>query len=350
MRLPIDAEALAAGDPGGMLEAFLRLPEQLVVGYEAGRAASLRATAPRSLVLCGMGGSAAGGDVMASAFADRLAVPVTSVRGYSVPAWCGPEDLVLCLSFSGGTEETVSCLQEARERGATVAAVCSGGRLADLAGEEGLVRIPPDAPMPRAGLGLLAGGALGALVTTGLLPEVDAEVKEAAEVLAALAEELGSGGDENEAVDVARAVGSQHVPVVWGSEGIAEPAAFRWKAAFNENAKIPAFSSSLPELDHHEIAGWSEGRGQGFLLLVLRHPGEHPSVGPRLEATYEVIEESGIGWREVGARGETPLSRSLSLILLGDVASTYHALARGVDPGPIAAIDRLKERLAEGRG
>lgn len=348
MRLPLDPAGLSAADPIGMLESFLRLPEQLVVGYEAGRASALPHVAPRALILCGMGGSAAGGDVVASAFADRLTLPVVSVRGYAVPAWCGPEDLVLCLSFSGGTEETISCFEDATRRGATVVAVCSGGRLADLAGTEGLASIPADAPMPRAGLGLLAGGALGALVTMGVLPEADAEVKEAAEVLADLAEELAPDG-ESEAIDVARAIGSEHVPVVWGSEGVAEPAAFRWKAAFQENAKIPGFASALPELDHHEVAGWSEGRGHGFLIVALRHPGEHPSVGPRLEATFEVIEESGLGWREAWARGETPLSHSLSLILLGDVASTCHALARGVDPGPIVAIDRLKERLAEGR-
>lgn len=349
MRFPIDPAAIASGDPSGMLEAFLRLSEQLVVGYDAGRVAPLAASAPRSVIVCGMGGSAAGGDVVLSAFADRLEAPVASVRGYSLPAWCGPEDLVLCLSFSGETEETVACLQEARRRGATVAAVCSGGSLADLAGEGATVRLPADAPMPRAALGLLAGGTLGALVTMGLISEADADVKEAAETLVALAEELAPGEGRSEAMEIARAVGSQHVPVVWGSEGLAEPAAFRWKAAFNENAKIPAFSSALPELDHHEVAGWSEGRGQGFIVLALRHPGEHETVGPRLEATFQAIEESGIGWREVQARGETPLSRSLSLTLVGDVASTYHALARGVDPGPIAAIDRLKERLAEGR-
>ncbi|HEX6209031.1 MAG TPA: SIS domain-containing protein [Actinomycetota bacterium] len=348
MRSPIDPSTVAAGDPSGMLEAFLRLPEQLVVGYEAGRSAGLAPAEPRSLIICGMGGSAAGGDVVASAFADRLRPPVASVRGYSVPAWCGPEDLVLCLSFSGGTEETVACLEEARRRGSTVTAVASGGRLIELAGE-GAVTIPAAAPMPRAGLSLLAGGALGALVAMGLLPDVDAEVKEAASSLAELSEELAPGRDRNEAMEVARAVGSQHVPVIWGSEGLAEPAAFRWKAAFHENAKIPALSSALPELDHHEIAGWSEGRGHGFLVIALRHPGEHGSVGPRLEATFEAIEESGIGWREAHARGRGPLAHSLSLILLGDVASVYHALARGVDPGPIEAIDRLKRRLAEGR-
>lgn len=348
MRFPLDAASVAAGDPSGMLEAFLRLSEQLVVGYEAGRATPLPAIAPRSLVLCGMGGSAAGGDVVASAFADRLSIPVAAVRGYRLPDWCGPDDLVLGLSFSGGTEETIACLEEARRRGSTIVAVCAGGRLADLAGERATVSIPADAPMPRAGLGLLAGGALGALVATGVLRDVDGDVREAAETLARLAEGLAPDGD-NEAMEVARAVGSQHVPVVWGSEGLADPAAFRWKAAFNENAKIPAFSSSLPELDHHEIAGWSEGRGQGFLVLALRHPGEHEAVGARLAATFEAVEESGIGWREVRAHGETPLAHSLSLILIGDVASAYHALARGVDPGPIVAIDRLKARLAEAR-
>lgn len=344
-----DAAALRAGDPAGILDAFLRLPDQLGAGYRAGREAGVEPVPARSLVLCGVGGSAAGGDVVAAAFADRLALPVIPVRGYAPPAHCGPDDLVVCLSYSGGTEETLSCYGEARARGSRIVAVCAGGALADRAREDGagLVLVPGDVPMPRAGLGYLAGGAAGALVAAGILPSLDEEIAEAASAASALAEEIAPERPDGEALEIAQAVGS-HVPVAWGAEGLAARAAFRWKAAFNENAKVPAFSSDLPELTHHEIAGWSAGRGRGFLVTVLRHEGEHPGVGPRVAAALRAVEESGLGWREIRARGGSPLARILSLILIGDVASTLHALTRGVDPTPIAAIDGLKRELTEG--
>ena len=347
-----DAAAMRAADPQGILDAFLRLPDQLARGYQAGRDAAVDPFDARSLVFCGMGGSAAGGDVVAAAFADRLRLPVASVRGYEPPSHCGPEDLVVCLSFSGGTDETLSCYEEARGRGSRVVAVCAGGQLAERAAEDGagLVLVPDDVPMPRAGLGYLVGGTAGALVAAGILPPVDEEVREAAGVLAEVAEEIAPERPGGEAIEVARAVGS-HVPVIWGAEGLAARAAFRWKAAFNENAKVPAFSSDLPELTHHEIAGWSGDRGRGFLVAVLRHEGEHPAVGPTVVAALRAVEDSGLGWREVRATGPSPLARILSLILVGDVASTLHALARGVDPTPIDAIARLKRELeTEGSG
>lgn len=333
-----DPAAIAAGDPSGILPAFLRLGEQLEIGYGLGIAAD--GPLPRSVVLCGMGGSAAGADVAAAALG--ATVPIMVLRGYGLPAHAGPEDLVVCLSFSGGTEETLACHQEALQRGARVVAITSGGALADRADVH--VPIPADVPMPRAGLGLLAGAAAGVLVASGVVPDATPQLAEARSTLAALSEEIAPQRPGNDAMEIAAAVGG-HVPVVWGSEGIADPAAFRWKAAWNENAKVPAAASALPELSHHEVEGWSEGRGRGFLLAILRHPGEHPSVARRLEATLPEIEASGIGWRDVHARGDGALARMLSLILLGDVASTYHAIARGLDPTPIPLIARVKERL-----
>src|SRR3972149_3902 len=70
----------------------------------------------------------------------------------------------------------------------------------------------------------------------------------------------------------------ERVPVIWGAEGIAAVAAARWKTQCNENAKVPAFAAALPELDHNEVVGWSQGRGEGFFLVALRHGGEHPDA------------------------------------------------------------------------
>ena len=125
-------------------------------------------------------------------------------------------------------------------------------------------------------------------------------------------------------------------------------AASRWKTELNENAKIPAFAASLPELDHNEVVGWSEGTGKGFVILALRHDGEHPEVAKRFPASIQIAEESGAETREVRARGQCSLARVLSLVMLGGATSVYLGMLRGFDPTPIEAIDRLKAVLEGG--
>jgi glucose/mannose-6-phosphate isomerase len=133
--------------------------------------------------------------------------------------------------------------------------------------------------------------------------------------------------------------------VVWGSEGVAEAAALRWKTQTNENGKLPAWASVLPELDHNEIEGWSVGVGTPFALIVLRHPGEHPRVEARVTATLDLLRASGLDARQVHAEGSTPMGWLFSLIMLGDFVTTYEAIGRGVDPTPIPVLSALKERL-----
>lgn len=348
-----DHAALRAGDPAGLVAAFASTGTQLLEAYRAARAAGVPfAGQVRSVVFCAMGGSAAAGDVVASAFADRVHVPMSIVRGYRVPGGYGPQDLAVCVSYSGDTEETAAAFSAARDLGCSVMAVCGGGALADHArtADAPVVAIPTDAPVPRAGLGALVGGVAGGLSGAGLLSGADADVEEAASVLEAAAGELGPEvpTERNEAKDVARWVGDR-IPVAWGSEGVSAPAAWRWKTAFNENAEVPAFASALPELDHHEIVGWTRGAGERFRLVILREAGEHPTVQPRLDATVEEIAGSGLEWRQVEARGDGPLARAMSLALMGDLASAYHALSRGVDPAAMESLTRVKRRMGEAR-
>jgi glucose/mannose-6-phosphate isomerase len=331
-----------------MLTAFADTGSQLRTAYATARASAIPfAGEVRGVAVCGMGGSAVAGDVAEAAFADRAPIPVVTLRGYGVPRGYGEEHLVLCVSYSGDTEETVAAFAQARARGCTAVAVCGGGALAAAAGEADLpaVLIPTDAPVPRAGLGSLVGGVLGSLVAAGALSGVDDEIEAAGTTLDRLAGELGPEVASNEAKDVAAWVG-ERIPLIWGSDGVSAAAAWRWKTAFNENAEVPSFASVLPELDHHEVVGWTAKRGEGFCLLILREAGEHERVQARLDATLEELADSGLEWREVTARGETPLARCLSLTLVGDLASAYHALARGIDPAAMDALVRIKERLS----
>ncbi|HEV3473842.1 MAG TPA: bifunctional phosphoglucose/phosphomannose isomerase, partial [Actinomycetota bacterium] len=322
MRDVLDREdELRSLDRSGLLEAYLAAGPRLVRGYRAA-GAELPGPGPwSSIAFCAMGGSAAAGDVVASAFSDRVSVPIVTVRGYELPAFCDKESIVVCVSYSGNTEESVAAYEEAKGRGCAVIAVSSGGELARRAAADGVphVAVAGDAPQPRAALGDLTGAVLGVMVGLEVLPRLDAELESASGDVTAVAQRIGPGTptNENQAKALAAWIGDR-IPVIWGSEGVSAPAAWRWKCAFNENAEIPAFASALPELDHHEVAGWSPGSGERFALVVLREPYEHPSVDARLKATIDEVRDSGLEVREVWAEGGSPLGSALSLMVLGD--------------------------------
>lgn len=345
-----DASALTAADPAGMLQSVGRLGPQCRTGYEIGRSVEpLTGGRPLAMVFCGMGGSGVAGEVVSAVFADLVAVPVVVVRGADLPAFCGPTTLVVASSYSGETSETRGALEDAVRRGCRVVAIASGGPLLDRARDVGAVAVRlPGGLMPRAAFGLLVFAALGVVETAGAVPDLGGEIAAATAELDDVTATLGPSAPTavNEAKRVALEIGSR-VPVVWG-QGLAAAAAGRWKTQMNENAKVPAMASVLPELDHNEVVGWSAGTGAGFAVVALRHEGERSDDAARFRPSLEIAADAGAQTTEIWARGDSALSRFLSLVAIGDHASTYLAALRGVDPTPIEAIVRLKQALARG--
>ena len=346
-----DAAALLAADPGGMLGAVTALPSHCREGYGAGRSAPdlPSAEGATTIAYCGMGSSAIGGEVLAALATPRLRLPVAVVRTSELPEWVGPHTLVVASSYSGTTGETLALFEEAIERGCRVVVVTSGGELARRAEELELGRVlVPGGFMPRAAFGYMTVGALGALETMGVLPPLAADVDEAVLELESVVGLEGPGvpAATNPSKRLALAIG-ERVPVVWGAEGIGAVAAERWKTQLNENAKVPAFAASMPELDHNEVVGWSPGAGSRFAVVALRHEGEPADVAARFGPSIEIAGASGALTHEVWAHGRSALARLLTLVQAGDLVATYLGLARGVDPSPIEAIVRLKRTLAE---
>jgi glucose/mannose-6-phosphate isomerase len=341
-----DAAALSAADPAGMLSTVGELGSHCRIGHATGRGAGVGRFEVRAVVFCGMGGSGVAGDVLRALYADRFGVPIVVVRGAELPAFCGPETFVIASSYSGGTSETLAAFDDATRRGCLAVAIASGGPLAERAGAA-TVRVPGGL-MPRAAFGLMVFAAVGLVESAGLLPDIDADVAAAADELDGVVETLAPSVPTavNEAKRVAVEIGSR-MPIVWGEEGLAATAAVRWKTQMNENAKVPAMASALPELDHNEVVGWTRGTGDPFAVVALRHEGERADDAARFAPSLEIAAASGAGTLEVWARGGCALSRFLSLVAIGDHASTYLAALRGVDPTPIDAIARLKRALAD---
>lgn len=344
-----DADALRSADPSSMLEAAAGLAADAAASYVSGTGTPIaRHDDVSAIVVCGMGGSAVAGDVLKHAFRDRLPIPVEVNRGHHLPAYADPGTLVVVSSYSGETSETLSAFEEAVERSCPVLAITSGGTLAARCEERGLpvVRVPGGG-QPRAALGHLAFGMLGALEAAAVLPtlaaEVDATVAAVHDVVADLGPELPT--DANPAKDIAAWIGDR-IPVVWGADGIGSLAAMRWKTQLNENGKVPAWHASMSELDHNEVVGWVEPYAARHAVIALRHDGEHEEIAARFALSADIVRSAGGEVREVAVGGRAALSTLFSLIAIGDHASCYVGLRRGIDPTPVTVLVGLKAALA----
>ncbi len=326
------------------------LPEQVADALSAlqgGIAGLPRARDIDNVVTLGMGGSGIAGDVLAAVAAPLSPVPIVVSKDYELPGFVGPRTLVLAVSCSGGTEETIEAATEAAHAGARVVAVCQGGRLAELAGEWSAphIAVPAGLAMPRSAIGALSVPLLVVLEQVGLFPGASEFIADAVVQLRRRRDELTRPGSAAEVL--ARRIG-RTLPLIYGGGPIGAVAAMRWKGQVNENAKSPAFANRLPELCHNEAAGWGQHGDvtrQVLTLVQLRHDFEHPQVGRRFELVDDLVSEVVGAVHDVGAEGDGPLAQLFDLILQGDLVSLHLAAQAGVDPGPIPALDYIKAGL-----
>ena len=333
-----------------MLDIVAGLPSDCRGSY---RAAVARSDLPSmadvtSIVFCGMGGSAVAGDVLRAVFRDRLQIPVEVNRSPVLPNHAGPSTLVAICSYSGNTAETMASFNDALSRRCRVVVVTSGGAAQALAEANDIpVVAVPAGYQPRAAFGHLGFTWLGALEAMRVLPALAGEVEETVSLLEGLVARSGPDVplEHDLAKQIAETIGDR-VPVVWGAEGVASVAAMRWKTQLNENGKTPAFAASMSELDHNEVVGWTRPYGERFAVIALRTDDEHAEIAPRFALSEGIALGSGAVTTEVRSLGQSLLARLLTLVYVGDMASVYVGLRRGVDPTPVVAIDELKAALA----
>ena len=346
--LRLDADTIAAIDASDLLADIVGLPEHLRDALWKVESADLQPwDTPGGMVVAGMGGSAIGGALARAMLGDHASRPILASRTYGLPAWTTPDTTVLCASYSGDTEETLACYEAAGALGAPRVAVTSGGRLAELARADHVPVIPVAGGFqPRAAVAYMTVAALEVARLCGAGPRMGSEIDVAADHLEQLVVEWGAeGAEDSEAKTLARAL-YDSVPCIAGS-GLTAPIAYRWKCQFNENAKMPAFTHELPELDHNEIVGWQDASSLGrFAAVFLDDSDTPPRVKERIALTCELIGDQATSTHVVQSRGRTAVERVFSLVLLGDLVALYTAVLRETDPTPVEVIESLKARLA----
>lgn len=338
-------------DTQNLLAEINTLPEQLSKAYQLGLSQDLPAwDGIGNVLITGMGGSAIGADLLASYVAGSCLVPVYVLRDYSLPAWAkGPGTLVIGSSHSGNTEETLSSFEEALQRGCRCLAITTGGKLGELAvRQEAPIWKFQHAGQPRAAVGYSFGLLLALLVRLGFVtdpaPELESAVTAMRQQQASLKPEVLTV--HNPAKRMAGQLMERWVTVL--GSGILAPVARRWKGQMSEVAKAWAQFEFLPEADHNTLAGVvnPEERFAQMMVLFLHSSLEHPRNQLRIELTRKGFMLEGLNTDIIEARGDSPLAHIWTVLHFGDYTAYYLAMAYGVDPSPVAAIENLKREMS----
>jgi glucose/mannose-6-phosphate isomerase len=368
-----DLALLEAADTGGMLRVVASAAAQVRMAVRATAETDLQpalsAGRPRAIVVTGMGGSGEAGEVLAAVCGPGCASQTVALHDYQLPGWVGAADLVMAVSSSGATEETLAAAAEAVRRGCPLIGV--GGMDSPLATLAGQARAP-FIPIESAGTlrASLWGLSVPLLMIAGLLGVADMSA-DGFESAASSLERVSHlcRPDSESFVNPAKVLALElagTLPMIWGSSPLAGVAANRFACQLNQNAKYPAVPGVLPEANHNQVVAfdgpfvpWPPG-GPGAVdpearpavplrLVILRDSQEHPQVARRREASVELAEQRGVEVSELTAEGDRPLDRLASLVQLTDYATVYLGIANGIDPGPVAVIGDLKDRIAEQR-
>ncbi len=304
-----------------------------------------------NIVVAGMGGSGLIGDLISAVGAFDIELPIHILKSSSLPAFVSQKTLFLAVSFSGNTAETLIATEEAKNRGASIVSISTGGRLKELSKNQGFlsIEINPEVsspiPMPRAGFFQMAAAALTFLTEVNLYK--NNHLEKAVPHISKRVEELAT--ERSSAYNLAKDLGGT-IPLISAASGIGAVAARRLKNQINENSKTPAFFSEVPEAFHNELVGWGvqgDVTRQVFSLVTLRSDFE-PSgfnLDKAIEVATEMQEEVVSNCFKVSAEGSTALCQLFDLVVFGDFVSLYLADLLGVDPGPIPAVDELKSRI-----
>ena len=322
-----------------MKEIILNFPKQFKVGLE--RTPKLTIKKPiRGLCICGMGGSALPGSILYSWInIKKIDLPVIVNRDYSLPHRIKKGWLVVCISYSGNTEETLSCFKEALKNKLKLVSIGSGGKLENLSKKYRIpfVKIPSGIP-PRTAIGYQFGALVGILQKYGIFSKKDVQ-----ELL--VLEKINACEFENFGKKLSEKL-VKKIPIIYASNQF-KVAARIWKIAFNENTKIPAFWNYFPELNHNEMTGFAKFKTQNsdFYFIILRDKNDHQRIKKRMHLTVEILKKTGIKGEIIDLKGKTYLEKLFNSIILGFWTSYYLAKTYKIDPVSVKLVEEFKKKL-----
>jgi len=338
-------------DSQDMFGAIYRFADQIKEAITIGEQINLKNdySSCKNIVVAGMGGSAIGGDIVKNIVQYELKIPFYVSRNYTLPNWVDDKTLVICSSYSGNTEESLSAYDDAINKGAMICGISTGGQLSQniQTKEYDLVTIPGGL-QPRAALAYSFVPMLYLLSKIGLISNATIDALTKATKLLEEKREIYSVGDaSNPIFKLAKDIYGM-IPIIYGITDSTGVVALRWKGQLCENSKMLAYHNEIPEMNHNEIVGW--GNNPDLLselsVIWLKDKNDNDRLRARQNITKSLLDDMNIMQHEVDADGANNLERLLGLVNYGDWLSYWCAILHNTDPSPVEKIDKLKKVLA----
>ena len=337
-------------DSHDMYRMIADMPNNLEDGVKIGQDVDLKHLEMetfQSIVIAGMGGSAIAGDLIKSYLWDVTEVPIIVCRHYKLPAFVNKKTLVICSSYSGDTEETLSAYDDAMIRGAKVIAITTGGKLAAISQKDGapIARLKKGLP-PRAALGYSFASLATILGRLGICEPPNQEISNVEAAMRRWAKRYDPDAIDNPALKLAQEIHGRISIIYSGCERL-DAVAVRFKGQISENAECLAFVNVFPEMNHNELVGWNQlyGLENNLLVILLKDREDHKRIKARMDIVTDYLRDKRVKIIVLENENGSKLERMFYYIQYLDFASYYLALLNGLDPFPVKAIDYLKQRL-----
>jgi len=331
-------------DKSNMLSVLKAFPEQIKEAYKLENAITLKGL-PENIIICGMGGSSISGIILAEYIKSLgVKIPVFNIEDYSLPNYATKNSLIIIASYSGNTEEAVSCYKQGLKSGFNVIAIASGGKILELAtNNRKPIIIIPKGYQPRNAVAFLFFPMLRILENSGIIPNQSDKVNDLSATL-----NRHMNVYEKTAQDLAQKIYGK-IPIIYSSSDF-YCVAYRWKSEFNENSKILSYCNVFPELNHNELMGYVNYSKMNIPLhiIMLRYDEDNKRIIKRMNITKKLVKELSndkITFSDVLIKGDCWLTRLFTTICLGDLASYHLALLYSTDPTPVDVVERFKKEM-----
>ncbi len=357
----LSIDEIKKNDSADMFAVLKAFPEQLAKAVDLAKdfkGFSQAKPASQDIVVLGMGGSAIGGDLLRNFMAYsgvKNKVKVTISRDYELPHFVDDKTNVICSSYSGNTEETITAVKEALKITKRIVCITTGGELLEFAKANELPHVQiPSGLQPRCAVGYSIIPMLFTVLNSGFVTKAEAKkavnsIESVIELSKELSDDFSQYEQPNIAITIAEMI-KNTVPVIYSSDKF-YAANLRWRCQIQENSKSIAYGSVLPEMNHNEINSFEHPADviERLSMVVINDDIDHPRTKIRFEAIKEILEDKVETIIELTASSEDYLSKVIEYLYLGDWVSYYMAVLQNIDPTPIPLITKLKNILADAK-
>lgn len=318
-------------DKNNMKKVIEDFPHQLKESFKISK--EIEKKAFKNVVICGLGGSALPGEIIRYLYRN---IPLYIQRDYGLPKEADKNSLVICISYSGNTEETISALKESLKKRLVTVGISTGGEIEKICKNIPHIKIPSGI-QPRSATGYLFIAAYKALVSANIIKNNEKEISKATNLLKKERQEV-KGKKLSEKI-------KNKIPIIYASRDLNFLARI-WKIKFNENSKVPSFFNYFPELNHNEMVGFTnKEKNKNFFAIILKDEKDKKENIKRMEVFSKIMKFKKLDSIIVEVKGENKIYKIFSSIILGDWASYYLALLHNVDPTPVKIIEEFKKKI-----